>query len=249
MSVILIANMPDAGGLHCPNCGAAADPAARRCPYCRARLATVSCPSCFALLFEGAAFCSKCGAARARSEDHTAAAARCPACRSELQRAQLGTTPLLECAACDGVWVDAAAFERLCADKEVQAAALHRWTAAAPAVERQVRYRPCVRCGKMMNRVNFAQLSGTVIDVCRGHGTYLDAGELHRIVSFIHGGGLARARARQLEDLREKERGLKELEARVDRAHRASDLRPGISYSAGEWSAEPLLNLLDMLKG
>jgi Zn-finger nucleic acid-binding protein len=199
-------------------------------------------------MFEGAAFCSKCGAARARSE-RDSAAARCPGCRSELQRVELGATPLLECAACDGVWVDADAFERLCADKAVQAAALHRWTAAARPLEQQIRYRPCAQCGKMMNRVNFAQLSGTVIDVCRGHGTYLDAGELHRIVSFIHGGGLERARARQLEDLRQKERELKELEGRVDRAYRSSDLRQGLAYSAGEWSAEPLLSLISLVKG
>ena len=57
---------PDASGLHCPNCGAAAEPEAGRCPYCQARLATVSCPSCFALGFDGAAFCHKCGAARVR---------------------------------------------------------------------------------------------------------------------------------------------------------------------------------------
>ena len=51
------------------------------------------------------------------------------------------------------------------------------------------------RCGKMMNRVNFGRHSGTVIDVCRGHGTFLDAGELHAIVTFIRDGGLDRARA------------------------------------------------------
>ena len=32
----------------------------------------------------------------------------------------------------------------------------------------------------MMNRMNFGRLSGTVVDVCSGHGTFLDAGELHR---------------------------------------------------------------------
>jgi hypothetical protein len=32
----------------------------------------------------------------------------------------------------------------------------------------------------MMNRVNFGRLSGTVVDVCRGHGTYLDAGNCIR---------------------------------------------------------------------
>ena len=37
----------------------------------------------------------------------------------------------------------------------------------------------------MMNRVNFGRLSGTIVDVCKGHGTFLDPGELHRIVEFI----------------------------------------------------------------
>ena len=49
----------------------------------------------------------------------------------------------------------------------------------------------------MMNRMNFGTLSGAIIDVCRGHGTFLDAGELHQIVTFIQQGGLDRARARE----------------------------------------------------
>ena len=72
----------------------------------------------------------------------------------------------------------------------------------------------------MMNRVNFGRLSGAVIDVCRGHGTFLDAGELHQIVTFIQQGGLDRARARrQIEELREEERRLKRSRAqgRIDR--------------------------------
>ena len=101
-----------------------------RCPYCRARLATVSCPSCFALMFDGAAFCPKCGAAGVRAGTRRVGAA-CPACRSELQRVDVGATPLLECAACDGVWVDADEFERICAEREAQAAVLHRLSTPA----------------------------------------------------------------------------------------------------------------------
>jgi len=61
----------------------------------------------------------------------------------------------------------------------------------------------------MMNRVNFAKISGTVVDVCKGHGTFLDSGELHQIVTFIRSGGLERARQRQLDDLKEAERDLR----------------------------------------
>ena len=66
-----------------------------------------------------------------------------------------------------------------------------------------------------MNRVNFGKLSGAVIDVCRGHGTFLDAGELHQIVTFIQQGGLDRARTQKLEELREEERRLKDLERKA----------------------------------
>jgi hypothetical protein len=69
----------------------------------------------------------------------------------------------------------------------------------------------------MMNRVNFARISGVVVDVCKGHGTFLDPGELHAIVQFIHGGGLQRARTRQLEELREQERRAQEAEHRLAR--------------------------------
>jgi Zn-finger nucleic acid-binding protein len=192
----------DATGLRCPHCGAAAEPDSGRCRYCQARLATISCPSCFTLGFDGAAYCHKCGAARVRLR---------------LRRVDVGATPLFECAACDGVWVDADTFERLCAQGDAQRAVLQRIPAPrpSPAPAAAIRYRPCLRCGKMMNRVNFGTVSGAVIDVCRGHGTFLDAGELHRIVAFIQDGGLERARARKLEDLREEERRIRQLERRA----------------------------------
>jgi Zn-finger nucleic acid-binding protein len=113
---------------------------------------------------------------------------------------------MLECRRCDGVWIDAATFEQMCSSSESRAAVLHRAPAAAPPAAQRVKYRPCVRCGKMMNRVNFGRLSGTIVDVCRGHGTFLDAGELHAIVTFIHGGGLERARQKDVEALKEQQR-------------------------------------------
>lgn len=179
-----------------------ADPAAGRCPYCEARLATVSCPQCFALLFDGAAFCPHCGARRARAEA-APTSAPCPGCHTPLRTVMVGETALLECPACDGLWVDTELFERLCADREAQAAVLHRFTRAKAAPEPAVRYRPCARCGTIMNRMNFGRLSGTVVDVCRAHGTFLDPGELHQIVSFIQEGGLDRARQAEIDDLRE----------------------------------------------
>jgi Zn-finger nucleic acid-binding protein len=186
-----------------------------RCEYCRARLATVSCPSCFALLFDGAAFCHHCGAERSRAELLDAQRIACPACKGSMAWVRVGESDLLECDECDGTWIEADAFERLCTDRERQATVLHsRTTEAAPpsAPQTPLRYRPCPRCGKLMNRINFARMSGTVVDVCKGHGTFLDRGELHQIVRFIQQGGMDRARDRERQRIVDEQRRLREME-------------------------------------
>src|SRR5688500_13455364 len=238
--------MADARGLHCPNCGAAAAPDAGRCPYCKARLATVSCPSCFALMFEGAAFCAACGAARARREPG-GEAGTCPGCAGALRQVDVGGTSLLECEACDGTWIDAETFEALCADSDAQAAVLHRYGQRNPVATAEVKYRRCVRCGTLMNRVNFGRLSGAVVDVCRGHGTFLDAGELRHIVAFIHGGGLARARADEIEQLRLEQARLRVAESWSGRGRGTRDLDSGLTprRSIATWDALSIADLID----
>lgn len=43
----------------------------------------------------------------------------------------------------------------------------------------------------MMNRINFGSRSGVVIDRCKEHGVWLDAGELRQLCEWIkHGGKL-----------------------------------------------------------
>ena len=74
-----------------------------------------------------------------------------------------------------------------------------------------------------MNRINFARLSGTVIDVCKGHGTFLDRGELHQVVRFILDGGMDRLRRVEREELIEEQRRLVELQrALLDRFDRST---------------------------
>jgi Zn-finger nucleic acid-binding protein len=214
----------DAGSLHCPNCGAGADPAATRCPYCQARLAAVSCPHCFALMFDAAAFCPHCGTRRTR-EESAATPLACPGCRQPLRQVTVGATSLLECPGCDGLWIDAARFEQVCADRAAQAAVLHRFPQERPSLEREIHYRPCARCGKLMNRINFGRLSGTIVDVCRAHGTFLDPGELHQIVDFIQQGGLERARQVEIEQLRDERQKLESAQRAAERA--AAQARPG----------------------
>lgn len=213
---------PPAGALQCPNCGAAAGLDAKECTYCHAPLATMSCPSCFNRVFIGAAYCPHCGTHVSR-QDEGAAVESCPSCRTPMTSVRVGALTLAECHTCWGIWVDADAFDRLCADREAQAAVVHGnalgGAAAsnpngAPGAVRpeKITYRPCPRCRKMMNRVNFAKYSGVVLDVCRAHGTFFDRDELHRVVAFIQAGGLDRARERDREALAEEERRLRALQ-------------------------------------
>jgi Zn-finger nucleic acid-binding protein len=206
--------MTDASSLHCPNCGAAAGLDAKECTYCHASLATMSCPGCFNRVFVGAAYCPHCGSHLARQTAGETAAESCPRCHTPMTVVSVGSMTLAECGTCKGVWVDADAFDRLCSDREAQAAVMHGNSLQTPAPSRaeKIHYRPCPRCGKMMNRVNFAKYSGVVLDVCRAHGTYFDRDELHRVVAFIQAGGLDRARTRDREALEEAERRLRSLQ-------------------------------------
>ena len=225
----------DAQSLRCPQCGAATRSGAHRCLYCRARLATVSCPSCFSAIFAEAAYCNRCGVRRSRREE--AASAHCPACRGDMQAVRLGDVSTLECLSCDGLWLDAEAFEGICINREAQAAVLHKSTTNPPALEKRVSYRPCLRCGTMMNRINFGRLSGTIVDVCKGHGTFLDHGELEAIVTFIQGGGIDRARQRQIEDLKEQEHRLRDQQARLAQTRYGSGRGPNSMASNVSFSS------------
>lgn len=123
----------------------------------------------------------------------------------------LGKETLLECARCEGLWSDAASLNNICSDREQQAAVLGVASHLTPEDENdieKVRYVPCPYCNKLMNRVNFAKCSHVIVDVCLSHGTWFDKDELRRIVEFIRGGGMEKARQMEIADLEYKRRSL-----------------------------------------
>ncbi len=197
------------GTLRCPSCGAPVAPETRSCPYCETALALVSCPSCFAAIFQGAKHCSSCGAEVSRAAAEPRPVRPCPECRRDLAPVKVGSVLLDECLACGGVFVDPPSFERICAEREQQAVVLKAsFPAPAGRPSRAERYWPCPACGRLMNRQNFARLSGVIVDVCKGHGVWFNHGELQAIVEFVRAGGLDRAREREKTDLEEERRRL-----------------------------------------
>jgi Zn-finger nucleic acid-binding protein len=142
------------------------------------------------------------------------------------------------CPACEGLWVDFETVERIYKDREaapaIQAAvaasgattptasstSIPAAGAQAPAAaEVGQGYIQCPACQKLMNKQNFGRISGVIIDLCKGHGTWFDADELRRILEFIAAGGLDRQAAREREALREELRWLRmknAMDARQD---------------------------------
>jgi Zn-finger nucleic acid-binding protein len=162
-------------------------------------------------MFAGSRFCARCGAEATREmlEDDTPMP--CPRCAEPLRALKLGATSARECAACGGLFLDPASLQTLCDAREEHSAVVSALGARVPTSEVKldvVRYVPCPRCRKLMNRVNFAKSSGVIMDVCKSDGVWLDRGELQRVVGFVEAGGLALARQREREQVSEELRRL-----------------------------------------
>lgn len=185
---------PDAAVLRCPACGAGCAPTHRACDHCGNHLAALRCPACGELHFSGARVCTRCGRQlRAAEALGATTGKRCPRCVGELATVTLGEVDAGECPRCGGVFIDVATLRRITADR-AQAAAVPVPRAREAASVEEVRYVACPVCAKLMNRVNFGRRSGIIVDVCGHHGTWFDAGELARALSFVAEGGLIAAK-------------------------------------------------------
>ena len=199
--------------IHCSSCGGNLEKGRPTCPYCGALVdladarMTVYCGACLSMNKEGGRFCSDCGkpiAAAIEAPEPTDA--ECPRCRARLRRRSLGGHRPLECPVCCGLFVAGADLEALITeqkgDGDVAAAAQLQPERASLAGE-TVAYLKCPECGQIMNRVNYGRISGVIIDSCKLHGHWLDAGELEKIAHWVATGGLAKQRERELEEIRE----------------------------------------------
>jgi Zn-finger nucleic acid-binding protein len=205
-----------ARSLHCADCGGALEKGRPNCPYCGALIdlvdarLTAYCGECLAMSPEDAVFCCECGrrlGAQATEVEETDST--CPRCAVVLRRREVGRHRAFECAMCYGLFVGVEDLELIIREQEGRvsdpgsAGGLQRATLGGDPVA----YLKCPICGTSMNRLNYGRLSGVIIDFCRRHGYWLDAGELEKIARFVATGGLARKYERELEELKaEKER-------------------------------------------
>jgi Zn-finger nucleic acid-binding protein len=183
----------------CAACGAHVDEQARRCRYCEAPVATVRCASCFHMNVPDAGYCSGCGQNLGLEPVGEAGELPCPVCKKPLDAYRDAAGTLFDCGLCGGQFVEHALLHQL-VDRHAQPAFAERSARAPWRPEPRSAYIPCPSCSALMNRKNFAGISGVIVDVCKRHGTWFDLGELPRVLAFVAAGGLDRARQRTAEE-------------------------------------------------
>ena len=109
--------------------------------------------------------------------------------------APCGDLHVLECTECRGFFLERHAIEVLGTE---EGKSLRLAFPKRPRVpeDAHVRYLACPTCQTRMNRVNFAKISGVIVDVCKQDGVWFDSGEINTVIEFVEKGGLEIARKR-----------------------------------------------------
>ena len=164
------------------------------------------CPACHAPLRYNAVTCEYCGThinvdlslIHKFEEVEPEETRFCPSCRipmKTLNVAHEGKFLIEQCPRCYGIFFDEGELDRMLEGMEIDAARVNmdvinaQCDAAVPPAEDRALYVFCPICRKLMNRRRYGLRSGIVMDVCRHHGVWLDAGELSRIVDWKKAGG------------------------------------------------------------
>lgn len=188
--------------LGCPSCGGSLQEGARACPYCNCTLATQRCGSCSAWNLASAVHCQRCGRRIVAGQAiTTAAGGPCPRCQVAIAGRRYADLVVDECDQCGGLFLAEKVMEELVASRS-RSAPLH---VVLPKRERRAQdksvvYLKCPVCDEMMNRKVFGRISGVVLDICRHHGVWFDAGELTAVIDFVERGGLDESRTREKQD-------------------------------------------------
>lgn len=155
----------------CSQCGKEVSPKTALCPFCGARL----------------------------GDEKIITDPVCPRCKVPLEVKRKDDTEIDVCPQCNGLWLDRDEFEVLTAESTVYREERLRKEYSRPPLPEEIAYIPCVRCGKLMVRKNYALISGVIMDECGRHGIWLDSGELEKIRQFILAGGIDKVQFREIE--------------------------------------------------
>jgi Zn-finger nucleic acid-binding protein len=238
--------------LHCPSCGATVKRGAEQCEYCRAHLdfslkgKTTHCPHCYQRIPADSRFCAVCARPIQSQEAEAVAPAshRCPRCDIPMHEKNIGDFRVVTCDACGGLFIPHETFEMMQDASTRVVEALGAEKRSEEVLEAKVRYLRCPVCRTMMNRKNFVRVSGVIVDVCRPHGIWFDAGEMEKIMDFIARGGMRKAREAEREIEKDEELQRKLRGERIMHEARANSL-----FSDGVGTSGVSIDLADAITG
>ena len=116
----------------------------------------------------------------------------CPNCDVLLQTHLIDENRRLyieQCRHCKGIFLDFGELEEIM-EREIRKTErydlkrLHEVQNNPLIREREVRYKKCPECKKVMLRINYKGRSGVIIDRCKEHGYWLDGGELRQMMEW-----------------------------------------------------------------
>jgi Zn-finger nucleic acid-binding protein len=129
----------------------------------------------------------------------------CPRCANSLVGRRIHDFVVHDCSECEGVFLDENAIGLLVEDPSPGRQRAKALLAELPQRPRRLRqgkrqpHVPCPLCKAMMNPRPFTTTPSVVVDVCRSHGTFFDAGELPILIKFVMRGGLEKSAKKTIE--------------------------------------------------
>lgn len=113
----------------------------------------------------------------------------CPRCRLSLSPAEYEGEQVSFCDNCWGYWMQRSQLDQIVADRSSKFSRGERSTVAREVRDKGDKDRtgteaqpaPCPECGATMKHTSYTEACPIVIDECREHGVWLDAGELKEL--------------------------------------------------------------------
>jgi len=185
--------------MNCTNCGAPLPAASNICTFCE----TLNDTDLRAIGIRGAG---------ADASNRT-----CPGCAQTLVHINIGQAkPLFidRCPECLGIFFDNGELEAALHDNVSNVfdvdyrrlKQLNEHERRISAATDEVRYVKCPICRDLMHRRAYGARSGVIIDSCRAHGVWLDAGELGHLLKWVKAGGKKLQKQRREQEQRDAER-------------------------------------------
>ena len=226
----------------------------------------MNCPCCAAPIPTHGVVCTYCGhridvdlQGSSRSiVENDLYSLQCPDCELSLEPLIIesnngtngGSLSVNRCSRCLGLFVQRSILDTILATKvrqpsDIDYQLLANLENSNRSSSRSWRYRPCPVCRSLMNRKLHGKRSGVIVDSCRDHGLWLDAGELRQLMEWTRAGGeKLNQEHRAFENQQNSERERRELIAKIYQTNKSEPVQ-NLNYSTQQ--QQPSISILDLI--